>query len=71
MAALLEGVQDHSELIVTELQPKQLQPVQQDQLDASVVRKRQQDFEEIPPAKKCKEEYSDFFVFDGEENKEK
>ena len=56
---------------MTELQPKQLQPVQPDQLDTSVVRKRQQDFEEIPPAKKCKEEYSDFFVFDGEENKEK
>ena len=50
MGALLE-VQDHSELIVTELQPKQLQPVQQDQLDTSVLRKRQHDFEEMPPTK--------------------
>ena len=71
MAALLEEVQDHRELTVAELQSTQLQPVQPDQLDTSVLRKRQHDFEEMPPAKKCEKEYSDFFVFDDEENKEK
>ena len=70
MAALFEEVQDHRELTVAELQSTQLQPVQPDQLDTSVLRKRQHDFGEVPPAKKYKKEYSDFFVF-GEENKEK